>query len=69
MSRDYREKVVDGFIADVRDTIPNMCNVTIRMTSDKRGQTVSLQAANIIVGIPLEQVTDIIKVVKKNDKR
>ena len=65
LKRDYREKTVDGFIADVRDVTPHMCKVAVRMTSDRLGQTVSLQAANIIIGIPIEAVTDIIKVVEK----
>lgn len=65
--RDYREKTVAGFMAkDIgRATIPQYKNVTIRMTSDALGQTLSLQAGDTMIGIPLEQVTDIIKVVKK----
>lgn len=62
MSRDYREKVVKGVIGDVRTMKINPCNVTVRMTSDKRGQSLSLSAFNIMVEIPLESVTEIIKV-------
>lgn len=67
--RDYREKEIDGYIADI--TIKDLtkmarkCKVTVRMTSDKKGQSLSLSAFNIQIGIPLESVADIIKVVEK----
>lgn len=61
--RDYREKVVQGMIGDIsKSVIPNPCKVTVRMTSDKRGQSLSLSAYNIMIEIPLEQVKDIIRV-------
>ena len=68
--RDYREKTVDGCIFDITKPlpmryIPQKCDVTIRMTSDKRGQSMSLQAFNVLIEIPLETVKDIIKVAEK----
>lgn len=64
--RDYREKDVIGFIGDGKKSpIPKPCNVTVRMTSDKMGQTLSLCGYNILIGIPLEKVADIIKVVER----
>lgn len=58
--RDYREKEIDGYIADI--TIKDFTKI---MTSDKKGQSLSLSAFNIQIGIPLESVADIIKVVEK----
>ena len=65
-NRDYREKDVMGFIGDISKTIfPKPCRITVRMTSDKTGQTLSLAGANVLIGIPLEEVKEIIKVVEK----
>ncbi len=70
--RDYREKDVNGWIADI--TIKDLkkmargCKVFVRMTSDEKGQSLSLSAFNIQIGIPLEAVRDIIKVVDKENK-
>lgn len=69
--RDYREKDVNGYICDITKTALNMvepCKVTIRMTSDDKGQSLSLSAYNIQIGIPLESVRDIIRVVDKENK-
>lgn len=67
--RDYREKDVDGLITDITQfVIPKKCNVTVRMTSDKIGQSLSLSAYNIMISIPLEQVRDIIKVSERGSK-
>ena len=70
MSRDYREKDVKGCIVDGSDLIPlpKKCDVTVRMTSDKVGQTLSLSAFNIMISIPLESVREIIKVSEKENK-
>ena len=67
MKRDYREKTIKGCIFDLSRKMPLMyipqeCDVTIRMTSDKRGQSMSLQAFNVMIEIPLESVKNIIKV-------
>ena len=64
MSRDYREKVVEGCIFDISKPIPlpKRCKVAVRMTSDKIGQSLSLQAYNIMIEIPLESVRDIIRI-------
>lgn len=68
MSRDYREKDVVGFIADVRDSEPTPANVIVRMTSDDRGKSLTLQAYNIMIGIPLEMVEGIIKITERRDR-
>lgn len=64
MSRDYREKTITGYIFDLSKPIliPKKCNVGVRMTSDKIGQSLSLQAYNIMIEIPLESVKDIIQI-------
>lgn len=68
--RDYREKDVNGFIADsTKSLIPKPCKVTVRMTSDKRGKTLSLTGYNVIIGIPLEQVADIIKIAEREETK
>jgi hypothetical protein len=64
--KDYREKDVMGFIGDTsRSLFPRPYEITVRMTSDENGQTLSLAGANIVIGIPLEEVKDIVKVVNK----
>ena len=64
MSRDYREKRVEGLIFDFNKPIPisQECIVGVMMTSDEIGQSLSLQAYNIMIEIPLESVRDIIRV-------
>ena len=63
MKRDYREKQVEGMVAiwNAR-RIPTFRKmpVTVRMTNDKVGKSLSLQAGNVLIEIPLEQVTEII---------
>ena len=61
MERDYREKTVEGIIFFEKGSMKR-CDITVRMTSDKRGQTLSLQAFNLMISIPLESVAEIIKV-------
>ena len=65
--RDYRSKIVKGWICNeefIRDA-----NIHVRMTSDERGQSLSLsiEEGDILIqlGIPLEKVRDIIRVTKK----
>lgn len=67
--RDYREKDVKGMIAVWNPRrIPTFTHdtVTVRMTSDDKGESLSLQARNILIEIPLEQVRDIIKVTERS---
>ena len=71
--RDYREKLVNGWITDGKHFggIP----VRVRMTNDDKGQSISFTTEmnpndlGIQIGIPLEKVKDIIVVAnKKGDK-
>lgn len=68
MKRDYREKQVDGMVAiwNAR-RIPTFRKmpVTVRMTNDKVGKSLSLQAGNVMIEIPLEQVTEIITLTER----
>ena len=63
--KDYRTKDVTGLICDVNEMKPKKCMVTVQMTSDDIGQSLSLSAYNILIEIPLESVADIIKVTEK----
>jgi len=63
MKKDYREKTIKGMFYD-RGKL-KLDNVTVRMTSDDIGQSLSLQTADTMIEIPLEQVADIIKIAEK----
>lgn len=69
MKRDYREKQVEGMVAiwNAR-RIPTfrMMPVTVRMTNDKVGKSLSLQAGNVLIEIPIEQVTEIITLTERS---
>ena len=65
MKRDYREKTVKGMIADITKPVPAFRDVTVTMTNDKVGQSLSFQCANIMIEIPLESVSDIIRLVER----
>lgn len=66
--RDFREKDVKGLITDATNMKPNPCTVTVRMTSDRIGQTLSLSAYNIMISIPLESVREIIRVTERGNE-
>lgn len=67
--RDYREKDVDGMYAvwNARHiaTVRKM-PVTVRVTKDKVGKSLSLQAGNVMIEIPLEQVKEIITLTERS---
>ena len=67
--RDYREKDVDGMICIANDPngfpVPMKARVTVRMTSNNIGQSLSLAAGNIMISIPLESVRNIVRVTEK----
>lgn len=68
MKKDYREKTVKGLLFDTTFGIKmHETHVTVRMTSDKMGQSLSLSAGNYMISIPMEQVRDIIKVSERSD--
>lgn len=65
--KDYRSKLVKGYIAN--DEMIRDANIRVRMTSDERGQSLSLTIEEddlmFQIGIPLEKVRDIIRVTKR----
>jgi len=69
MTRDYREKDVDGMIFKASAPLPKPCKITVRMTSDKLGQTLSLTGGNTMLVIPLEKVRDIIRVAESEENK
>ena len=70
MTKEYREKTIQGIIIDENKPmpVPKRCDVTVRMMSDKIGKSLSLQAYNIMIMIPLEKVTDIIRVAERSEE-
>lgn len=69
MKKDYREKQVEGMVAiwnARRIPMFREMPVTVRMTSDKVGKSLSLQAGNVMIEIPLEQVTEIITLTERS---
>lgn len=71
MKRDYREKQVEGMVAICNARrIPTLRKmpVTVRMTNDKVGKSLSLQAGNVMIEIPLEQVTEIITLTERSEE-
>lgn len=68
-NRDYREKKVFGMICNVKEFTPKIRETIVRMTSDDKGQSLSLQCEDTMIEIPLESVSDIIKVSEKGDKK
>ena len=68
--KDYREKQVEGMVTiwnARRITTVQKMPVTVRMTNDKVGKSLSLQARNLMIEIPLEQVQEIITLAERSD--
>ena len=64
MNRDYRQKTINGWLSD-GDRFGGI-PVTVRMTHDDKGASLSLTAGDTVqIGIPLEEVTDIIALVER----
>lgn len=42
-------------------------NIIVRFTSDLNGETLSLQAGNVMIGIPFEMVEKLIKKTRKHN--
>ena len=69
--RDYREKQVEGMVAiwnARRVRTLRKIPVTVRMTSDKIGKSLSMQAGNVMIEIPLEQVKEIITLAERSEE-
>ncbi len=69
MKKDYREKQVEGMVAiwnARRISTFRKMPVTVRMTNDKVGKSLSFQAGNVLIEIPLEQVQEIITLTERS---
>ena len=65
--RDYRHKTINGWLTD-GDRFRGI-SVTVRMTHDDNGTSLSLTAGDTVqIGIPLEEVTDIIALVEREEQ-
>lgn len=58
-------KSVKGLITDTTNMKPMPGVVTLRVTSDKIGKSLSLQCANVMIQIPLEPVEDTIQLIEE----
>lgn len=58
-------KIIKGFHGR-KDTLPRRKNVTVRFTSDKYGETISLEDGENIMGVPFEEVEKMIEKARKN---
>lgn len=58
----YREVDVTGCIATYDKPLPKGAPVTVRVTSDKYGKTLSLTCSGIMIAIPLENAEEIMEV-------
>lgn len=68
--KEYREKDVQGFVNIInprRIITSRKETITVRMTQDKNGASLSLQARNIMFLIPLEEVKDIISISERSN--
>lgn len=59
-------KIIKGFHGGRKDTLPRRKNVTVRFTSDKYGETISLEDGENIIGVPFEEVEKMIEKARKN---
>lgn len=69
--KDYREKDVQGLVnvMNPRHIITSCIDtITVRITQEENGASLSLQARNIMFLIPLEEVKDIIKVSERSNR-
>lgn len=59
-------RMIKGFHAKEGDILPRKADVTVRFTSDKYGETLSLEDGKTIIGAPFEDVEKLIKKARKN---
>lgn len=57
-----KQKTVDGFYSN--GTELHMCPVTVRLTADEIGQTLSLEQGSFMIGISLLEVRDMLQIVQ-----
>ena len=59
-------KSVKGFHGGKNDMLPRRENITVRFTSDKYGETISLEDGEVMIGVPFEEVEKMIEKARKN---
>lgn len=64
----YRERDVIGLSINGRTLVGKRVPVTVRITADGVGKTLSLSTGENMILIPLESVSDLIKVQEENKK-
>lgn len=57
-----RKKIVSGLISNGTDIVET--GVLVQVTADERGETLSMAAGGMLIGIALEDVREMVKVVK-----
>lgn len=59
-------KMVNGFKGNVVDNIVIQKQIAVRFTSDKIGETISLEDGNVIIGVPFKDVEQLIEKARKS---
>ena len=59
-------KTIKGFIGYENEVIPQSEQVTVRFTSDRYGETISLENGNVMLGVPFETVQKMVEKARKN---
>ena len=59
-------KKITGFHGTKEDIMPKKREIVVRFTSDKYGETISLEDGNIIMGVPFEKVMKLIEKARKS---
>lgn len=60
-------KEVKGILWNTNTLTPYGVPVVVQLTSDKRGKSLSLAAADVMLCIPLESVSDVLKIKEEKD--
>lgn len=59
-------KMIKGFIGYENEVIPQSTDVMVRFTSDKYGETISLENGKVMLGVPFEAVRKMIEKAREN---
>lgn len=59
-------KMVKGFVGYKNEVIPQSEQVTVRFTSDRYGETISLENGKVMLGVPFKEVQKMIEKERKN---
>ena len=59
-------KKITGFSGTKEDSMPHRREIVVRFTSDKYGETISLEDGSVIIGVPFEKVIKLIEKARKS---